>query len=164
MYEACTTTSSLSAAAGADRKAICLPPRVHDHCWVAVKVDGRWRLLDVADATARRGECPFFVAPEHFRLTRLPLNAPWSLLPGFLSESDFFAQPYTAARFLCAGGRVLRGAAAAVMDTPAPKLGQALPVAVLELAVPPGYRCAQTCVKVYAAGPSCLHGSPGHSD
>ena len=122
---------------------------VHNHCWNAVKVDGCWRLLDLTAAAVAGGDAPFYTAPGHFRFKHLPLNAPWALCggssEGFMTKEAFFAQPWLAPLFLSAGGRLLSGGVKAETVLKSTE-GERLPVAVLELAVPPGCRCYSNTV------------------
>jgi hypothetical protein len=138
---------------------------VHNHCWSAVKLEGRWRLLDATAAAAARGHAPFFVAPEQFRVTHLPLNAPWSLTRDYMAKDAFFAQPWLSCAFLSKGGRLLSHGIEAVTALPAPAAGGPLPIAALEFAVPPGYRCAacQPLVVHRVAERCCFHHIVSHS-
>ena len=56
----------------------------HNHCWAAVKVGGRWRLVDTTSAALQGGgapAAPFFVPPEALIYSYFPLEAQWQLLP-----------------------------------------------------------------------------------
>lgn len=123
---------------------------VHNHCWNAVKVEGRWRLLDCAAGAAARGEGAFFSAPEHFAVTHLPLDAPWSLSRTYMSKEAFFAQPWIEPRFHNAGCRVLTPDVPAARRLPPLRPGGALPVLSIALAIAPGYKCALRAAPSYA--------------
>ena len=97
----------------------------HNHSWVAAKANGRWRLLDPVYAICRRemssdcginnsggggsvGSAPFFVAPEVFVHTHLPLaGACWQLLAAPVDADAFWALPEVAPALFEAGGRVV---------------------------------------------------------
>jgi hypothetical protein len=54
-----------------------------DHAWNAVRIDGRWRLLDAtwdAAATDKENNRYFLSAPDQFVLDHLPLMPMWQLL------------------------------------------------------------------------------------
>ena len=127
-------------------RSIALPPgaalAVHNHCWNAVKVQGRWRLLDISQAALERGHVAFFSSPEHYAVTHLPLNAPWLLMRNYLAQAAFFQQPWVCGSFLNAGGRLLNRGLCAVTQLPPPMEGTVLPAQQLTVAVPPGYTCA----------------------
>ena len=38
----------------------------HNHCWVSIKVNGRWRLMDPAAAAMAGGHMPFYIPPDAF--------------------------------------------------------------------------------------------------
>lgn len=91
----CVTISGLSRT---------LRERGGDHAWNAVKLDGRWRLIDVTwgagyidddtDKFIRRYSPGFFdTPPELFVLNHLPDEEQWQLLDEPVSKSDFKKQP-----------------------------------------------------------------------
>jgi hypothetical protein len=127
---------------------------VHNHCWNAVKVNGKWRLLDCTHAAMEGGHVAFFSAPHHFRITHQPLNAPWSLMRDYISNDDFFAQPWIRCCFLNAGGRVVTHGLPAVTRLRPPQQGSFLPVATMALAIPPTHSCAPPlpCPAAHAHG------------
>lgn len=81
-----------------------LRDRGGDHAWNAVKIDGRWRLIDVTwgaghidddtDKFIRRYSSGFFdTPPELFVLNHLPDEEKWQLLDQPVSKPDFKKQP-----------------------------------------------------------------------
>jgi hypothetical protein len=120
--------------------------QVHNHCWNAVKVEGRWRLVDCTAGAATRGHGVFFTAPEHFRMTYQPLDAPWSLLRAYISNEAFFAQPWIAPAFFNMGNRLLTKGLPAVRRLQAPVEGASLPVLCISLAIAPGLKCVAPVV------------------
>jgi Transglutaminase-like superfamily len=118
----------------------------HNHCWNAVKVEGRWRLIDCTEGVLARGHTMFFTDPIHFRVSHQPLNAPWSLLRDYISNKDFFAQPWARCSYFNAGCRILTPALAGTQSLPRPPEGSPLPVMSMSLAIPTKYRYADgTC-------------------
>lgn len=131
----------------------------HNHCWNAVKVNGLWRLVDCANGARLGGHAAFFTLPEHFRLAYQPLNAPWSLLRDYISNSAFFAQRWARTCFYNLGCRVLSPQdLPAVQLLPPPMQGTPLPAPWLRLAVAPGYRYAcERCAELDLTWATC-HG------
>lgn len=113
----------------------------HNHCWNAVKVDGQWRLVDCAASALDRGFVHFFNEPAHFRMTYLPLNAPWSLQRQYITNEEFWQQPWCHVQLYNTGCRLLTAGLGAVNQLkPSETLGF-LPARSLAIAVAPGYRC-----------------------
>lgn len=82
------------------------------HAWNAVRVDGRWELVDVTwDAGYVKGPAFFrryashwlFTPPEIFGVTHFPDDARWQLRDAPLSRGEFFRQPILRPGFFVAG-------------------------------------------------------------
>jgi hypothetical protein len=83
-----------------------------NHAWNAVKIDGRWQLLD---ATRGAGyvkgqrfhkvfqEQYFLAPPEQFVRTHLPADPRWQFLHVPVTPQQFEALPYAKARYVGAG-------------------------------------------------------------
>lgn len=129
----------------------------HNHCWNAVKVTGRWRLLDCTEATLAHGHSSFYTDPLHFGVTHHPLNAPWSLRRDYIDNATFFAQPWARCSFFNAGCRVLTPGLAGLQRLPPPPPGGSIPVMRMSLAVPCSLRCASTRARgAQASQSTCL--------
>ncbi|KAF8063013.1 hypothetical protein HT031_003852 [Scenedesmus sp. PABB004] len=109
----------------------------HNHAWAAVKVGGRWRLLDPVAGMLGSGQ-PFFTAPEAFIHSHLPLESCWQLLPSPLSAEAWWQLPEAAPALFAAGGALLDGHLRARTELPPPREGQALPGLMIPLAAPDG--------------------------
>jgi len=79
-----------------------------DHAWNAVKVNGKWRLLDVTWAAGHRGPSGFekqfsgwffFPKPEYFVQSHLPSNPRWQFVDPPWSKQRFDSLPHTWAAF-----------------------------------------------------------------
>jgi hypothetical protein len=79
--------------------------RETNHAWNAVRLDGRWRLLDATWAsgyadvhknvfTRKFKEAYFLTDPLRFVLSHLPADPKWQLLDKPVSRRAFFARPY----------------------------------------------------------------------
>jgi len=110
---------AVSKAAGLDAVYITGNVRKNDgalagssHAWNAVKVDGKWALMDatwdvVSDAegggaTAFRTDY-LFTPPEVFRYDHLPERASWQLHGTPISKGDFIRQPALSPGFFASG-------------------------------------------------------------
>ncbi len=89
--------------------------RQSNHAWNAVKIEDRWRLLDVTwDAGHVRGRSYhkqygtsyLFAEPRHFLHTHFPTEAKWQLLDRPLSAEEFAALPLLEGRFFASGLRL----------------------------------------------------------
>ena len=85
--------------------------RAPNHAWNAVRIDGKWHLLDVTWGAGRiEGGLTFvreydrywfLTAPEEFAFSHLPLDPRWQLLEEPLSLDDFERQaPVSPSQFL----------------------------------------------------------------
>jgi transglutaminase/protease-like cytokinesis protein 3 len=68
-------------------------PRV-DHSWNAVKLNGKWQLLDVNWAVSQKVNAKintywYLTRPEHFIYTHFPQDPKWTLLKHPPSRADF---------------------------------------------------------------------------
>jgi hypothetical protein len=108
----------------------------HNHSWAAVKVNGRWRLLDPAYAVMRAGDAPFFAPPEAFAHCHLPFESFWQLLEAPLSPQQWWALPEASPQLFAAGMRLLSSGLGAVNATPAPRPGGRQPAVCLRVAAP----------------------------
>jgi hypothetical protein len=115
--------------------------QAHNHCWNAVKVEGRWRLIDCTEGVLACGHTVFFTDPLHFHVSHQPLNAPWSLLRDYITNADFFHQPWARCAFFNAGCRILTPHLSGAQLLPRPYEGSPLPVMSMSLAIPRKYRC-----------------------
>ncbi|CAG9463433.1 unnamed protein product [Pedinophyceae sp. YPF-701] len=70
-----------------------------NHCWVSVRVGGRWRVVDPAWAAVPGATLTFFTRPEDFVYTHLPLLERWQLLEEAVSVDDFWDLPQLAPAF-----------------------------------------------------------------
>jgi len=77
-------------------------PAFEFHAWNAVKLDGKWELIESTfgsgsvdkKAFVKNFEPMFFmVPPEQMRFTHFPENAKWQLLEKTISREDFAKQP-----------------------------------------------------------------------
>jgi hypothetical protein len=118
----------------------CLMPgqtlAAHNHCWAAVKVNGRWRLLDPADAVLHGGSAQFFTPPAAFAHCHLPFEPFWQLLEAPLSAQQWWELPEASPQFFAAGMRLLSSGLGAVNAVPAPRPGGRQPVVRLRVAAP----------------------------
>jgi transglutaminase/protease-like cytokinesis protein 3 len=82
------------------------------HAWSAIKIEGRWYLLDVTwdsgtvegTTFTKRYTTDYFVTPpEVFGLDHFPDDARWQLRPQVISRGDFFRQPMMSPRFYAEG-------------------------------------------------------------
>lgn len=74
-----------------------------DHAWNAVKIDGKWVLLDATWGAGHIDEHKQFVAefsrdwfdvePSRFAATHLPSDAKWQLVSPAISSEEFWAKP-----------------------------------------------------------------------
>jgi transglutaminase/protease-like cytokinesis protein 3 len=75
-----------------------------NHSWNAVKIAGKWKLLDATWASgAADDSCNkvtrefssfyFFPDPEKFSLSHLPVDSQWQLIPSPLEPTEFVANP-----------------------------------------------------------------------
>jgi transglutaminase/protease-like cytokinesis protein 3 len=110
---------ALSKAAGLDAVYITGNVRENDgslagssHAWNAVKVDGKWALMDttwdvVSDAdgsgTPRYRSDYLFTPPEVFRYDHLPERESWQLHSAPISKGDFIRQPALSPGFFASG-------------------------------------------------------------
>lgn len=110
---------ALASAAGLDAAYVTGNVRDHDgeltsgsHAWNAVKLDGRWALLDVTwDAgivggdgfEARYKSAYLFTPPEIFRSNHLPEHDAWQLHPDPIGRGEFIRQPNLSPAFFAAG-------------------------------------------------------------
>lgn len=84
-----------------------------NHAWNAVRVDGRWILLDCTwgagavdeTGTYRRRFEPWYFdpAPERLLSTHLPEDSAWQLVPNPMSREEFAARPYLRSTFFSRG-------------------------------------------------------------
>ncbi|WIA19886.1 hypothetical protein OEZ85_005786 [Tetradesmus obliquus] len=120
----------------------------HNHSWVAVKVNGRWRLLDPVYAILKQGQLPFYLPPEAFIHSHLPFEAYWQLLPDPISLEAWWALPEVSLALCAAGGRLVDGGQLRACNVlPAVREGQVLPSLKIPLAGP----CSEQqylCVKL----------------
>ncbi len=87
-----------------------------NHAWVAVKIDGDWRLMDPTwgagylneqhQFTRRFQEHYFLTDPEDFVFDHLPEDEEWQLLDRPVSPNEFAALAYLQPMFFQAGLRV----------------------------------------------------------
>lgn len=80
-----------------------------DHAWNAVKIDGKWVLLDPTWGSGHIDQGKDFVAefsrdwfetpPDQFVATHLPEDPRWQLRSPAMTSSDFFAQPSLSNRY-----------------------------------------------------------------
>jgi len=78
----------------------------HNHCWNVVKVNGRWRLIDMfwSVMSLRAGQdIPFYISPEAFIYTHLPLEEWWQLLGTYVSADQFWEMPTCGMLFFTKG-------------------------------------------------------------
>jgi transglutaminase/protease-like cytokinesis protein 3 len=73
-------------------------PYREDHSWNAVKMNGKWHLVDVtwANTTSRDGSIDDFyfkTDPYIFILDHYPMDAVWQLIPEPVSLEEFIAFP-----------------------------------------------------------------------
>jgi hypothetical protein len=88
-----------------------LPPgsrfEAHNHCWAAVKVGRRWRLIDptAAALAGGTGACtgPFFVPPEALIYTYFPLETQWQLLTDPITLDAWWDLPECSLSFFARG-------------------------------------------------------------
>ncbi|MEM6514748.1 MAG: transglutaminase domain-containing protein [Bacteroidota bacterium] len=73
-----------------------------NHAWNAVKVDGKWQLIDATWSTATNANDPehvdfketyFFIAAKDLLKSHLPQEEKWQLLDKPMTKSEFFYQP-----------------------------------------------------------------------
>lgn len=60
-----------------------------DHAWNAVRIEGKWQLLDVTWAAESRGDQYFCTPPEAFIKEHLPVDPMWQLLNNPVSATHF---------------------------------------------------------------------------
>ncbi|MFT3824535.1 MAG: transglutaminase domain-containing protein [Chitinophagaceae bacterium] len=81
-----------------------------DHGWCAVRVDGRWHLIDITWASGfsdgktnrfirNRNDWYYFTPPEKFIYDHLPKDTIWQLLLPAMTAEAFFNQPLQNYRF-----------------------------------------------------------------
>lgn len=88
-------------------------PTTFNHSWNAVKVNGRWRLLDCTWGSGALDEMDnyvqgfdpfyFFTPPEQFVYSHFPRDPKWQLLDQPLTEEAFRAQPHLKPAFFRCG-------------------------------------------------------------
>ena len=120
----------------------------HNHSWAAVKVNGRWRLVDTTAAALLGGGgggsgAPFFVPPEALIHTYFPLEAHWQLLPTApISLEAWWELPELSVSFFTRGCRLVgdslgsSGGLRSVNTLPSYKEGERMPTLQLDVAVP----------------------------
>uniref|UniRef100_A0A061QPX4 Leucine-rich repeat and guanylate kinase domain-containing protein n=1 Tax=Tetraselmis sp. GSL018 TaxID=582737 RepID=A0A061QPX4_9CHLO len=78
----------------------------HNHCWNAVKVNGRWRLLDLFWAL-KEMECgndvPFYASPEAFIHSHFPIEEWWQLIDEYITVEQFWDLPNCSLFFFTKG-------------------------------------------------------------
>jgi len=92
-------------------------PSVYNHSWNAVRIAGRWRLIDTtwgagaleADGSYVREFEPFYFLtdPEAFAATHFPIDPRWQLLEEPLSRQAFQDLPYLKPAFFDCGLKLL---------------------------------------------------------
>ena len=111
LYEALAKAAGLEVVkiSGFSKGASYAPGRKpENHAWNAVKLNGRWQLLDAtwgagdADAKGFRKrfkEYHFLMAPEEFVLTHLPRDPQWQLLTPLVTTEEFESWPQVKGAF-----------------------------------------------------------------
>lgn len=91
-------------------------PGAKNHAWNAVRVEGRWRLLDptwgaghiAGRSFVQRYDGDYFFAdPAAFIYTHFPADPTWQLLPAPVSDSAFRELPYLRGRFFGFGLKLI---------------------------------------------------------
>ncbi len=99
-------------------------PQRSNHAWNAVKVDGRWHLLDATWGAGYQGESGKFVRrfaghyfltpPDQFVFDHLPENPRWQLLDRPVSRAEYEQMVYLRPAFFGTGLGVLSHSGAAI--------------------------------------------------
>ncbi len=85
-----------------------LPIEEIDHSWNAVKINGKWGLIDVTWANSS-GEGKninnyyFLTPPKEFVANHLPLDDKWQLLESAISKDEFDTYPYLSSMYFKLG-------------------------------------------------------------
>lgn len=136
-------------ARGCELEAVCIPGywkngdiapgarlAAHNHCWVSIKVNGQWRLMDPAGAAMAGGHMPFYIPPDAFIYSYWPLEGAWQLLPEPLGLDTWWALPCASLPFFARGCSLGSSALAAVNELPPIREGQVLPTFMVPMAAP----------------------------
>ncbi|KAK3250533.1 hypothetical protein CYMTET_40093 [Cymbomonas tetramitiformis] len=60
--------------------------------WVAVRINAKWRLIDIGNALINKSMDFFFIPPSEFIKSHLPLMRRWQLLDNMLELEDFWTE------------------------------------------------------------------------
>ncbi|KAG1668378.1 hypothetical protein FOA52_004887 [Chlamydomonas sp. UWO 241] len=110
----------------------------HNHCWAAVKVNTRWRLVDPTSAALAGGApaAPFYVPPEAFLYSYWPFEAQWQLLPDPIRLDAWWALPEVDTMFFARGCQLVGDELQSVTELPSARQGEPLPALSMRIAWP----------------------------
>ncbi|GMH43357.1 hypothetical protein BSKO_11279 [Bryopsis sp. KO-2023] len=112
----------------------------HNHCWSAVQINKRWRLLDIAWAAQRRGHAPFYISPEVFINRCFPLEAHWQLLQEPIGLEEFWKLPMCSIMFLQSGLALVDPTLTDVVTLEKGREGGPTPTLMLQISAPHRFR------------------------
>ncbi|TRZ67518.1 MAG: hypothetical protein D4Q77_02930 [Methanothrix sp.] len=118
--------------------------RTSDHAWNAVKIDGRWRLVDttwgaghideVASFVRQFDDYYFLTPPEEFIYTHLPDDPRWQLLERPLSKEEYEDLVYVKPPFFKSDMKVLSHPEGVILTEDKVEIGLFVPGDVLIIA------------------------------